>query len=816
MSKHLFHGTVLLVCFRTILWLSSSPVLAANAGSIQGRVLDPLGAAVPNVKVVLVRSQKAVKQTRTNRQGVFMFAPSPPGRYHVHVEAKGFSPQDSRSVYLSANGHVTLTVMLPVGLLRQQVVVSDTGTKLPESQTGASVTVIGHSELAALNKLDVLDVLRQVPGITVVQSGERGGTTSVFTRGGASEFNKVLIDGIPANDIGGAVEFANLATSSVDNVEVLRGANSVLYGADALGSVINITTRQGDTPTPELTYSVDGGNFGTLRQEGSLGGVFHHFDYFTDFMRFDTQNSLPNSSFHNGTFSGNFGWQANDSTHVRFTIRHTATGLGDPNALALYGVPDTAFQREQDTYMGLKVENQTTPKWHNSLHLTSTSLRFHYDDPSPAGLPFEGNYLGNPVTICGANGYCASGQAILDYGGTYPDLYDSHTSVGSVYAQSDYNFNPDFSASGGFRYDYESGWTNSAGTLSSTIRNNVSTFLEGHGSLGHRAFATAGIGLDDNAVYGFAATPRVSLAYYARRPLPNSFFSATKLRFNFGTGIDEPSIFDQGSSLFGVLSTLPNGAALISKYHVSPIGPERSRNLDFGVDQGLWGGRARLGLTYFHEQFFDLIDYVDKSLLPELGVPAPVAAALPFGATVNSDSTRSRGAEVEFESGLGRGLRLSAEYTYIDAVVTQSFASSAQIPAYNPAYPTIPIGSLSPLVGGQPFRIPPNSGSVAIIFSRGRFGTSVTGYLTSRSDDSTYLTDANYGNTLLLPNRDLLNAYQLIGWSGWYNLRRGVKLYTSMGNLLSEHYMAAFGYPALPFTFRAGVKFTLGGQGFRW
>lgn len=804
-------GLVILFVFTPI-----PSVLARSTGAIQGRVLDELGAPVLKAHVNLIRDEKSVRTAETDSKGNFTFSPVNAGRYRIQTEAAGFSTEESQPVLLNQGQTARVEVVLHVGTLRQRIVVSDTGTALPGSQTGASVTVIGHSELAALNKLDVLEVLRQVPGLTVVQTGQRGGTTSVFARGGNSEFNKVLIDGIPANDIGGAVDFANLATSAIDNVEVLRGANSVLYGADALGSVINITTRQGDTPTPELTYSVDGGNFGTLRQEGSLGGVFHHFDYFTDFMRFDTQNSLPNSSFHNGTFSGNFGWQANESTQVRFTIRHTATGLGDPNALALYGIPDTAFQREQDTYMGIKAENQTTPKWHNALHLTSTSLRYHYNDPSPAGLPFEGNYLGNPVTICGANGYCASGQAILDYGGIYPDLYDSHTSVRSVDAQSDYSFSPDFSASAGFRYDYENGWTNSAGTLSSTTRNNFSTFLEGHGSLGHRVFATAGIGLDDNAVYGFAATPRVSLAYYARRPVSNSLFSATKIRFNFGTGIDEPSIYDQGSSLYGVLSTLPDGSALISKYNVAPIGPERSRNLDFGIDQWLWGARARLGVTYFHEQFFDLIDFVDKSLLPELGVPPPVAAALPFGATVNSDSTRSRGAELEFESNLGRGLRLSAEYTYIDAVVTQSFASSAQIPAYNPSFPSIAIGSFSPLVGERPFRIPPNSGSIALIFSRRRFGTSITGYLTSRSDDSTYLTDANYGNTLLLPNRDLLNAYQLVDWSGWYEVHRGVTLYTNIGNLLSEHYQAAFGYPALPFTFRSGIRFTLGSEGLRW
>jgi vitamin B12 transporter len=210
-----------------------------------------------------------------------------------------------------------------------------------------------------------------------------------------------------------------------------------------------------------------------------------------------------------------------------------------------------------------------------------------------------------------------------------------------------------------------------------------------------------------------------------------------------------------------------------------------------------------------------LIAFVANTLLPELGVPPPVAAAVPFGATVNSDSYRSLGAEVELETKLNRDLTLQGEYTYIDAVVTQSFASSAQAPSYNPAFPTIPIGSYGPLIGGRPFRVPPNSGSVALIFSKGRFGMSATGYFTSRSDDSTFALDENYGNTLLLPNRNLLNAYQLVDWSGWFNVHRGFTLYATIGNLLDEHYQGAFGYPALPFNFRAGIKLTIGGEGWR-
>jgi iron complex outermembrane receptor protein/vitamin B12 transporter len=264
-----------------------------------------------------------------------------------------------------------------------------------------------------------------------------------------------------------------------------------------------------------------------------------------------------------------------------------------------------------------------------------------------------------------------------------------------------------------------------------------------------------------------------------------------------------------------LLSTLPNGPQLASQYHVSPIGPERSRDFDWGVEQLLAGGRVRLGLTGFRESFYNLISYVDNYLLPQLGVPPAVAAQVPLGATINSDSYRSLGAEAEIEARVRRDLRVQADYTYTDAVVTQSFASSAQAPAYNPAFPNIPIGTYSPLIGGRPFGVPRNSGSLAVIYSKRRFGVSATGYFVSRADDSTFLTDENYGNTLLLPNRNLLNSYQLVNWSGWFDAHRGITLYTTVGNVLDEHYQGWFGYPALPLNFRAGIKFTVGGEGWK-
>jgi vitamin B12 transporter len=767
---------------------------------LRGKITDPLGQSVPNAKVVILQHNKEVAHGSSNTEGAFEVTVPAGGRYDVQVEAQGFATTTVASVFVGSGQTTEMPpVNLSIGPLAQQVVVSATGTATPDTQVGASVTVIDDQQIQTLDKLDVLENLRLVPGAQIVQTSQRGGTTSLYIRGGNSDFNKILVDGIPVNDIGGAFDFAQLSNTGVGNLEILRGSNSVLYGSDALSGVVNITSQRGETPEPEMNYSVDGGNFGTLHQDVSLSGVFHSFDYFSEFSRFDTEGSLPNDYFHNATVNLNLGYQLNSATTVRATYRHIATGLGSPNALDLYGIPDKAWQTNRNTYTGATIQNQTTSKWHNSVQVAFAQFNQVYEDPEPTGEPFEGNYLGNVVTIRGANGYSVTGQAILDYGGTYPMVYPDYEGRRSVYAQSDYNFFGDWIGLVGFRYEHEDG--------EGFTRNNYSTFVEGHGSVGHRFFATFGGGFEHNSFFGFAATPRVSLAYYLRKPSNAEFFGETKLKFNFGQGIKEASTLEQASALITLLTPQQ-----ISQYNVQPIGPERSRTFDFGVDQRL-GNRSILGVTFYYNNFYDLISFLGIGDLIAIGVPPAVANATPEGgAYVNATSQRTKGAEVDYKIDLGHGFLFQGEYTYTDGLVTKAFGE----PSYNPLFPDIPIGAFSPLEGARPFRIAPHSGSLALFYSRKKLNAVLTGYLVGRRDDSTFLYDGYFGNTMLLPNRNLAGAYEKFDLSAAYNLRPYLTVYTSIENLFSDHYDAVFGFPALPFAIRSGVRFTFGGARGWW
>jgi iron complex outermembrane receptor protein/vitamin B12 transporter len=315
-----------------------------------------------------------------------------------------------------------------------------------------------------------------------------------------------------------------------------------------------------------------------------------------------------------------------------------------------------------------------------------------------------------------------------------------------------------------------------------------------------------------------AATPRVSLAYYLVRPKTEGWLNGTRLSFNYGQGIKEPSIFEETSSLFGLLSLLPNGPQLISQFHVAPIAPERSRSYDFGLEQSAWNGRARVGVTFFYNRFTNQIEFVDNTALPQLGVPVPVAASTPFGATVNSADTRSLGTETALQISLGHGFSARAAYTYLDAVVQRSFSSDALCvsvnppPCINPQIPNVLIGAFGPLVGDRPFRRAPHSGNFFLLYTKSRYSLSLSGTMVSRRNDSTFAFDGFFGTTMLLPNRNLAPAFQKIDLAGSYRLNSHLSFFTTIENLANQHYDEFFGFPALPLTFRSGIRIRLGGE----
>jgi iron complex outermembrane receptor protein/vitamin B12 transporter len=800
---------------------SSMSLPAQQAKALHGEVRDPLGALVANASVDLLEDGRVIARTTTTGEGAFQFSLPESGRYSVRVAALSFQTTTTPAAYFSGPSEVDIT--LATATLTQQVTVTATGTPMPEAQTGTSVTVLSAEDYRYMP--EVQDPLRLVPGLQVTQVGQMGSSSGLSIRGGSTDANKVLLDGVPANAIGGNVEFANIASVGIDSIEVLREPNSALYGSDALAGVVSMRTSRGTTPLPLFTYAGDAGNFGTYRNEATAGTVFHQFDLYSAFARMDTGNNIPNSEFHNATYGGNFGWTPNAATDLRFTVRHLAASVGQPNAIALYGIPDDGQQKEQDDYYNGVWNNQTTPRWHNQIRYGGLRQHGLFTEFGATGILNSdpnsysyGDYLGAPVTIVGANGYRVTGQAVFQYSTSLTQSI-STTDRDFVYAQTDLSVTPHFFALGAFKYENESGASLDTGYPSDFIqRGNYSYTLQFSGDIGNRFFYNLGTGLEDNGLFGFAATPRASLAYYLVRPASSSFLSGTKLHGSFGKGIKEPSVYDQANSLYGYFEAQPNGNQSISQYHVTQLGAEYSRTFDGGLDQELLSGRARIGLTYFHNEFTNGVEYVPPSGLIELGVPAAnFLNTEQIGAYINSLAFHSQGLEIESEYRLSSHLFARGGYTYTDAVVQHSFSSDNLYPSFNTAsnFSTIPIGAYSPLVGARPFRIAPHTGYFGLNYSQSKFYASLTGTLISRRDDSDFLSDSNFGTGLLLPNRNLDGSYQRLELGGGYQITSRINVYANMQNLLSEHYYEAFGYPSLPLTFRAGIKLNFGGESWK-
>lgn len=802
-------GIAVIVLLALLRFVAADTAWAQPESSVSGTVTDALGGRIAGATVTLTGGTPA--ESTTNANGEYVFARVAPGRYQVIARAEGFEVASSRPLFIGSGDSVSADLSLQIGPLQQAVVVTAHAIGVSQAQTAAPVTVIDAALLTSLDKPDLQEAFRLVPGSQVQQSGGRGGTSSMFVRGGSANFTKVLVDGIAANDIGGAFDFSQIQTTGVDRVEILRQSNSVMYGSDALAGVINIETRRGRTRMPELNYTVDGGNLATLRNVLSAGGTYKRLDFFSEYSLFTTDNSVPNNQYRNGTYAGRFGLAAGSNTDVSGTIRHVNGEYGSPNAPLLYGIPDDSTSTSNLTYVGITAQTQWSDRWQSTVRFGSTGQTSSYLNPTPTGeaydpFGFGANYLGDRVTIRGANGYSATGRAILDFGGVYPSPFDSRTTRRQLSGQSTVRIAGDLHLSVGARYEQEKGFDDPDDDATAT-RNNGGIFAEGRGSLGRRTYVSAGVGYERNAVFGSAVTPRVSIANYLR-DASSGAIGETKVTFNAGSGIKAPSVFQQQSSIFELVQSLPAGA----RPSVDPIGPERSRSVDLGVEQAFAKSHVRVRASVFMNRFEDIIEFVSKSALPQVGIPAATAQATPFGAYVNSSSFDANGLELSGEAALTRQVRVTGTYTLLDAEVTKSFASSALSPAINPAFPGIPIGAFSPLIGSRPFRRPTHSGSLMAAYSRGPADVTLSAYFSGKRDGSTFLSDADFGNSLLLPNKDLEPAYQKVDLAGSYRFHRQVRAFVSVENLLDKEYQQSFGYPALPRTARVGMTLLLGGD----
>ena len=290
----------------------------------------------------------------------------------VEVLAPGFAPL---TMAVKKSGEVT--ARLKLAPQSETVVVSASPSPLEAGLTGLNVSTLDAATLTTLQPVAAADAIRFLPGVILADEGNRGGQTSLFIRGGDSDYNKVLVDGVPVDDPGGYFDFGTMSMAGVNRLELMRGSESVLYGSDAMSSVLQIHSAIGHTKVPELRFGGDGGNFGTAHGFASLAGADGRYDYNLFGDQFDSDGQGANDYYENSTEGANLGMQLAPQASVRLHVRHNDSRSGVPG---------------ETTFLGDQLFPPATDAWARQNNLLA-ALEFNLASPGQVAAPAHGVQL---------------------------------------------------------------------------------------------------------------------------------------------------------------------------------------------------------------------------------------------------------------------------------------------------------------------------------------------------------------------------------------------------------------------------------------
>ena len=445
----------------------------------------------------------------------------------------------------------------PVEGQAEEVIVSATRFDIPLDQSPASVSVITSEDFEQKQIQRVSDALREVPGLSVVQTGTAGQLTSVFTRGLRSEHTQVLLDGVPINQgLQGAFNFADLVTDDIDRIEVVRGPQSTLYGPRALAGVIQIFTKQGEG-TPTIMLSDEGGSYDTFREWLESEGKIDQFDYSIGASRIDTDNARPNNQYRNSAAIANVGWSPNDQLRISSLFTYSLSDTGNPNTI-FDPKPLDNFLTER-WLIAPHIDLRISDWWEHKL-IVSYDHERQLNDPNEDGFVGPTRALFERTQIDYQNDLRPTSWLTLTSGFFY-----SRVNAGQERPFVLQIFGPQPT----FVSDHTE---ETAGFLQATVTPIENLIFVAGGRFDH--FNQFG----DVWTYRFAGSYKIDK-------------TNTTLHSSVATGFSPPSSQDK---IFG------NNFGLK---------PERDLGWDIGIRQQLWENRVVLGLTYFHNDLSNVIGF---------------------------------------------------------------------------------------------------------------------------------------------------------------------------------------------------------------
>jgi vitamin B12 transporter len=486
----------------------------------------------------------------------------------------------------------------------EPVVVTATRSEEPLEQTGASVTVVPEEAMRVQEYRAVEEVLRAIPGIQVETSGSPGKLSTIRIRGANPTQVQVLIDGVRVKSLtSGDFDFADLTLDNVERIEVLRGPQSTLYGADAVGGVIHVITKRGQGP-PSAFVDLEAGNYETFRERAGVSGSAGAWSYSLGVSRLDFGGQFDNDEHDVTSVNARLGYALPNRGELSLTGRFQDGHRGIPFATVF---PDFDPNRDQDDQLwllSLEWRQPWTSMWEHKLRVSAAdgtlTLR---DQPDPA----------------------------------HPFAFPSDISTRRFETEWYHFITPvpwnTITLGGEFR--------NEVGEVKDSFEETIDSWaivLQDQLRLFDRLYLTGGVRYDGNSAFEDKATARVALSYLLRA-------TDTRLKASWGQGFRAPTFNELFFPAFAPCPPFGN----------PDLRPEESDSWDAGVEQHLWERRVRLAATYFRNDFQDLI---------QATLTDPVNFC--FQAQ-NVGKARTEGVEVEASVMPVDGLVLALAYTYTDS-----------------------------------------------------------------------------------------------------------------------------------------------------
>jgi vitamin B12 transporter len=729
--------------FACFLFLS----VVAAAADLKIKILDPQSAAVAGAQVQLFQTnlEKPAAVGLTSAEGVVSFPLASPGTYKLRVLAPGFAAE---TIDVPLSQLEVLTVKLRLAPTAETVVVTATRTPVPTEAAAADVETLNAAQLQAMNPIASEDALRFLPGAVVNSAGQRGGRSGLFVEGGDSRYNKVIVDGVVVNEPGGSFDFGTLPLTESDRLELFRGAQSTLYGSDAMTSVMQIWTRTGNTGVPELRFGADGGNLGTANGYASLSGANGRFDYDIFGNQFNTMGNGPNDDYSNSLEGANLGVALTDKISLRLRTRHDNSVTGVQGEWNFGGqtcglLPDLDQRARQNNVLSsLELTVANNSRWtHHFTGYESNEKRVNVDSVADPGRSIFGFSIDSPFNTIGN-----FNRAGVEYQGNY---------VERSWAQSTF----------GYRFEDENGFFGDLNSppIDHGLRLNHEAYGQQMLNLG-RLTIVAGARFVHNGGFGNTGVPRVAVAFQALRG--GRIFAGTRLRFSYATGIKEPR-FDE--SFAGPPFSIPN----------LNLKPERNRNFEAGIQQNFLGPKFVLKATYFNNLFKNQIEF------------ATVDPITFVGQYINLNKSFAHGLEAELQAQITPRVSLNTSYTYTSTQILQA-------PLCTPANFCDPT-----LAAGEPLLLRPKHSATTLLTYMGkRWGGNLAASFVGKRTDSDF-----FGFGI-----DHVAGYVRVDIGGWYAINSRVTAYLNVQNALNKSYEEVTGYPSLGANFRAGMRFRIGGE----